>query len=197
MPPKPKITREMIVEAAFELVRTGGVESINARSVSQRLNCSTQPVLYCFDSMDEVKRAVYARADAFHTDYLTQACASPGNVLLSIGLRYIRFAREEPRLFRFLFQSGYATGHSVVEMIEADELMPVLSAMQAAMGMTLAQTRHVFLTIALFAHGYACLLANNGMAYDEDVIAAHLTRAYRGAVLELEEEEHEKAAGKE
>ncbi len=197
MPPKPKITREMIVDAAFELARTGGVESINARSVSQCLNCSTQPVLYCFGSMDEVKQAAYAKADAFHTNYLMQACASPGNVLLSIGLRYIRFAKEEPQLFRFLFQSGYAAEHSVLEMIEAEELMPVLSAMQAAMGLTLPQTRHVFLTIALFAHGYASLLANNGLAYEEDVIAGHLERAYRGAVLELEEEENEKAAGKE
>lgn len=197
MPPKTKITREMIVDAAFALARTGGVENINARSVSRRLNCSTQPVLYCFGSMDEVKRAAYAKADAFHTEYLMRACASRDNVLLSIGLRYIRFAREEPQLFRFLFQSGYAAEHSVLEMVEAEALLPVLSAMQGAMGLTLPQTRHVFLTIALFAHGYASLLANNGMAYDEEVIAAHLERAYRGAVLELEEEEHEKADGKE
>lgn len=33
------------------------------RAVAQRLNCSTQPVLYCFSTVDELKQAVYARAD--------------------------------------------------------------------------------------------------------------------------------------
>ena len=28
--------------------------------------------------------------------------------MLEIGLNYIRFAIEEPHLFRFLFQSGFA-----------------------------------------------------------------------------------------
>ncbi len=44
MPPKAKITREMIVEAAFEIARNEGVENINARTVSEKLSCSTQPV---------------------------------------------------------------------------------------------------------------------------------------------------------
>ena len=41
MPPKPKITREMVVDAAFEVARQTGSENINARTVSKQLNCST------------------------------------------------------------------------------------------------------------------------------------------------------------
>ena len=44
MPPKPKITREMVIDAAFEVARETGAENINARTVSKKLNCSTQPV---------------------------------------------------------------------------------------------------------------------------------------------------------
>lgn len=41
MPPKARITKDMIIDAAFEIAREKGVENINARTVSNRLNCST------------------------------------------------------------------------------------------------------------------------------------------------------------
>ena len=44
MPPKVKITKEMIIDAAFEIARSEGAENINARTVSKKLGCSTQPV---------------------------------------------------------------------------------------------------------------------------------------------------------
>lgn len=46
MPPKVKITKEMIIDAAFEIARSEGAENINARTVSKKLGCSTQPVMY-------------------------------------------------------------------------------------------------------------------------------------------------------
>ena len=48
MPAKAKVTKEMIVDAAFAIAREAGVERINARTVSERLHCSTQPVMYHF-----------------------------------------------------------------------------------------------------------------------------------------------------
>lgn len=55
MPPKPKITREMVVEAAFEIARESGRENINARTAAKKLDCSTQPVMYHFDTIEELK----------------------------------------------------------------------------------------------------------------------------------------------
>ena len=66
MPPKPKITKDMVIAAAFEVVRKAGAENINARTVSNRLNCSTQPVMYHFATIEELKNAVYIRTDQYH-----------------------------------------------------------------------------------------------------------------------------------
>ena len=43
MPAKVKVTKEMVIDAAFTVARETGAENINARTVSERLNCSTQP----------------------------------------------------------------------------------------------------------------------------------------------------------
>lgn len=186
--PKAKITKEMVIDAAFEVTRIIGAENVNARTVSEKLGCSTQPVMYHFARIEEMKRAVYEKADRFHTEYLMDVDPENG-VMLSIGLNYIRFAVREPNLFRFLFQSGFAVENSLLDMINSKELVPVLSAMSEAMEMSMEQTKEVFLTIALFAHGYASIIANNSLEYDEKTVAKHLEQAYRGAVLAVRNEE--------
>ena len=72
MPPKPKVTRDDIVSAAFELVRTLGHEQLNTRKLASALGCSTQPLLYWFASMEEIRRETYVAADGFHTGFIME-----------------------------------------------------------------------------------------------------------------------------
>ncbi len=188
MPPKAKITKDMVITAAFEVARKTGAENINARTVSQTLHCSTQPVMYHFATIAALKKAAYQKADEYHTEYLLSIPKTQQDFMLGIGLNYIRFAREEPYLFRFLFQSGFIAENSLPEMINSAELIPVLSAMQKEMGMNMEQTKEIFITLAMFVHGYASIFANNSLEYDEKLIAAHLKRVYTGAVLAIQEE---------
>ena len=119
MPAKAKVTREMIVDAAFAVARETGAETISARTVSERLHCSTQPVMYHFATIEELKRTVYAKADQYHSDYLMRIKKPQKGAALGIGMNYIRFAIEEPHLFRFLFQSDYFNGSTLLELIDA------------------------------------------------------------------------------
>ena len=187
MPAKTKVTKEMVIDAAFEVTRAEGAENVNARTVSQKLGCSTQPVMYHFATIKDMKRAVYTKLDWFHTEYLMNVNPHE-DVMLGIGLNYIRFAVEEPNLFRFLFQSGFAVENSLLEMIDSEELTPVISAMQEAMNLNMEQTKDVFITLALIVHGYASIIVNNALEYDEELIKVHLERAYKGAILAMQEE---------
>lgn len=187
MPPRARITKEMVIDTAFEVTRAEGAENVNARTVSQKLGCSTQPVMWHFKTIADIKKAVYAKLNWFHMEYLMNVNPQE-DVMLGIGLNYIRFAVEEPNLFRFLFQSGFAVENSVLQMVDAEGLKPVISAMQEEMKLNEEQTKEVFLTLALFVHGYASIIANNSLEFDEAVVATHLERVYRGAILALQEE---------
>ncbi len=187
MPPKAKITKEMVVDAAFEIARETGAENINARTVAKKLKCSTQPIMYHFATIEELKKAAYAKADSYHSEYLMNIKDPQNGIMLGIGSNYIRFAMEEPHLFRFLFQSDFFNGITLLEMIDAEELSPVISAIQGAVGGNTEQVKEIFITIFLFAHGYASIIANNSLKYDEKLIISHLERAYKGAVLAAKE----------
>ena len=188
MPAKVKVTKEMVIDAAFAVARETGAENINARTVSERLNCSTQPVMYHFATIEELKRTVYAKADRYHSEYLMNIRSPQKGATLGIGMNYIRFAIEEPHLFRFLFQSDFFAGTTMLELIDAEELTPVLSSMRRALGIGMEQTKKVFLTVFLFAHGYASIIANNSLKYDEEIISSQLEQAYKGAILAAREE---------
>lgn len=180
MPPKAKITREMIVDAAFEIVRESGMEHINARSVSQKLDCSTQPVMWHFKTMADMKKAVYEKADRFHTEYIMDIRSD--NPMQDIGLNYVRFAASEKPLFRFLFQSGEFSGQSLSELINGQALMPIYRILSRETQTSQQQAKQIFKSLFLYVHGYASMLANNGMQYDEEEISKELELIFEGAV---------------
>lgn len=140
MPAKAKVTKEMIIDAAFAIAREAGVENINVHRIRKTSLLHTARYV-SFLTIEELKRTVYAKADSYHSEYLMNLKSPQKGVMLGIGMNYIRFAIEEPHLFRFLFQSDYFSGATMLELIDADELTPVLSAMQKALNMSMEQTK--------------------------------------------------------
>lgn len=175
MPKKPTTTKEDMIEGAFRLVREQGHEALTARNLAAFLGCSTQPIMYRFPNLDILKDLTYQRADAFHSEYLLA-----GGDLLEIGLRYIRFAQEEPRLFRFLFQSGRFAGFSLQELIRSPEVAGILAAVSSEEGLSAEDAAAFFEPLAAIVHGYASLIANNAMKYDPDAARRALIAVAEG-----------------
>lgn len=140
---------------------------MTARSISEQLNCSTQPVLYYSSTIEDIKKAVYRKADEYHSAYIMGVETDCENPMLEIGMNYIKFAVEERNLFRLLFQSNEFAGVGMFELLESEELLPVLTVLQNELNVSAEDTRDIFGTLFIFAHGYASLYANNTMVYDE------------------------------
>lgn len=169
MPRPPNTTREEMIQGAFRLIRREGIEAFTARNLAFELGCSTQPIMYQFPNLAELKELAYQRADQFHSEYILSA-----DDLLGIGLRYIRFAAEEKPLFRFLFQSGHFDGASVQDMIRMPESEQVLRAAAEGMELPPEEAAAVFEALFVTVHGYASLIANNAMPYDPEAVAQTL-----------------------
>ena len=102
MAPKNKFTKEEMAEAALRVVRAKGIDGLTAKTMADELGTSTQPIFTAFGSMDAVRQAVYAAAVRIYDGY-TSAGLKERIPFFGVGMQYIRFAREEPELYRFLF----------------------------------------------------------------------------------------------
>ena len=102
MAPKNKFTKEEMAEAAMRVVRVKGIAGLTAKTLADELGTSTQPVFTAFGSMEGVRQEVYAAAVRVYDSY-TNAGLREKIPFFGVGMQYIRFAREEPELYRFLF----------------------------------------------------------------------------------------------
>lgn len=178
MSKKATITGEMILNAALEITRREGAECVNARSIAGELGCTTQPVLYHFSTIREIKEAVYRRADELHTAYVTDVRGRYAHPLLEIGMQYVRFAMEERHLFRLLFQSDQYASKGFNDLMNDEGLTPLIRVMASAAGLSEGKVRDVFAGLFFPVHGIASLIANNAMVFDEEYVAGILKKLY-------------------
>lgn len=128
MAPKNKFTREEMVAAAVRVVQKMGAAALTAKSLAEELGTSTQPVFTCFGTMDTAKAEVYDAAERVFDEYLTEGLKQE-IPFFGIGTQYIRFAREEPELYRLLFlmRSDDRGSDAFAAMRHMQELGPPLA----------------------------------------------------------------------
>lgn len=189
MPPKMKISKQMVTDASVEIIRKNGHESLNARTIAEYLNCSTQPVMYNYKTVDEIREAAYEVADQYHTAFIMPK-ETDSNPMLSMGINYVRFGYEEKNLFRFLFQTNKFGGMEVAVLMGDPALSGILDVMAAGLKCSTDEAREMFLTFFCVAHGMASLLANNSMEYDETQCRKMLEQVFFGMIAARKGENH-------
>ena len=100
--PKQKITKEMIIETAFEIVRKEGLENLLVKNIAAKLNCSVQPIYSYCANMEGVKQELVARTAKFIREYVA-ARINKKDYFRSTGRSYLKFAKDEPNLFQLYF----------------------------------------------------------------------------------------------
>lgn len=167
MPPKARITKEMIVDAAFAVVRRSGVDEINVRKVANELGCSTQPVMYHFKTVEELKEEVYDVSADYFRDFVFGEEAGGKDALTAVGSRCLDFAREEAPLFRFIFQSGRFKGDHFGIMLDSEK--PDIIGGLTGKGLSEDEAKLTASAFLSAVHGYASLVANGNAEYSDTV----------------------------
>ena len=156
MPPKQRITREMILERSFEMFCREGMEAINARSVAKALNCSTQPIFSYFSGMEDLKTALEQKAKELFENAL-KVENQPGNPLVNICCAYARFAAEQPCLFTHLFMVNRDDPLYPFMSEEARQVLVCREAQESALPLEYAVK--VFTQMTIYSHGLAAVRA--------------------------------------
>ena len=176
MPPKIKVSREMIAKGAFELVKREGISALSAKNLAKQLKCSTQPLFWQYENMDEIRKVVLESADSLFIEYLKSG-AEGANPYKAIGINYIRFAKEQKQLFKALFMSDN-NGRDVLSSIEQ---MPfILDALNTQSVMDKECSRIVMREMWLFAHGIATMTATDTAQFEQEDVNRMLSDVFKG-----------------
>ena len=176
MPRKAKFSKEEIVEAALELVRTDGAEALTARALGSALGSSARPVFTVFQNMEEVRREVNAAEKKVYTGYVKRGLEQK-SMFKGVGTEYILFAIEEPKLFRLLFmteQKEEPTLKEVLPLID-DNYGTIYSCIENDYGLNGNYAQKLYHHLWIYTHGIATLCATQMCSFEREEIDDLLT----------------------
>lgn len=76
------------------MVHEEGIDSLNARALAKKLNCSTMPIFQSFQDMRDLKMEVKRWIDEYYSAFLNRYVQKE-DYLFTISFAYINFARME------------------------------------------------------------------------------------------------------
>lgn len=172
MAPKTKFTKEEMAAAALRVVRAKGIDSLTAKTIAEELGTSTRPIFTGFGSMDEVRQAVCAAALRVYDGY-TAAGLKEEVPFLGVGRSYIRFAREEPELYRLLFLTRSPEYGAMQSMRHLQAIVrPTLTDIYR---ITAEEADRYFRDLWLVVHSLATLIVTGDCPYSDREIGQILT----------------------
>lgn len=187
MPAKKLVPREKIVQAATRIVRRRGIESLNARILAAELKCSTRPIYLSFKGMEEVRGEVLREATEIYRSYTEKGMReSEYPKYKAYGMSYIRFAKEEKLLFKFLFMRDRSR-ESREETSEDTE--KAISMLMENLGLDYSSAYLFQTEIWIYVHGIATMLATGYLDLPEEIISGLVTDAYEGLKLRYTQRE--------
>lgn len=168
MPPKAKITKEMILNTVLNITREAGFEAVNARSIANKLQCSTRPIFTCYENMEELKTEFLDFAFEYYNQYVVEYSKSKNiKPYLLLPLSYIEFAKEEMNLFKLIFINDMD-----LNMTEANDFYKELGneekakAFSEMIGVHPERGKEIFLDLFLYTHGISVLTATGKLSFD-------------------------------
>ena len=171
MPPRIRFQREEVVDAALRIVQRQGIDAVTARQVAKELNVSVGPIFTWFDTMDALKAAVHERARARYRAYIERGLAGP-IPFLGVGQQYIRFAREEPELYKLLFLTR--SGGGAMKALKLSQDLSRESLMRVYNMDALTADRY-FRDMWLVVFSFATLIVTDDCPYTDGEMSAVLT----------------------
>ena len=173
------ITREQIAQAAYELVAEVGMEGLNMRDLAKRCNCSTQPIYLSFANAEELKREVYSKIMECYNKYIYDEIASNKYPeYKASGMAYIRFAKEQPQYFKYLFMRDRSNEitqeEATVFQREAERITQY--------GINHDKALAIHMHMWVYVHGIATMYATGYLDWDWDTVSDLLTEMFMGII---------------
>ncbi|MCH5258050.1 MAG: TetR/AcrR family transcriptional regulator, partial [Lachnospiraceae bacterium] len=182
--PKAKFTKDEILDMAFYITKEYGIDAVTARELGARLGSSARPIFTIFESMDEVKESVIIKSKELYGQYVEEGLKSQ-LAFKGVGIAYIRFAIEQPKLFQLLFMrpTQEPTDVSMILPVIDDNYEKILQSVQEPYCLERKAAERLYQHLWTYTHGIATMFATGLCSYTMEQLEERLTDVFKGLLL--------------
>lgn len=184
MPPKVKITKQMIITEASNLIREKGYEQLNARALASNLNCSVQPIFHNFATMEDLKKAVINEVIQDYQKYLKNSM-STDDQLMGLVLAYVTYARKEKNYFKLLQMSDRIKLNQTSKFTSVGINRYIIESIAQMTHTSIEESTLIYQGTFFAAHGIASMIATNQCDFSDEEIQTILNNIFQGILSNI------------
>ena len=191
MPTKIRISKDMILDAAFEIVRQDGMEKLSNRELAKKLKCSIRPIYYQFENVEEMQKELYIKIEQYFYEFLLDNMVEGIPQYKQIGINYIRFAKREKQLFQTLFMNSTGLTPDAFVSKDGEDYKEIEKLIKISTNLKEEEIKDFHTKMWIFCHGIATLVASGTVKLTDSQIQDLLSYEFQALML-LEENPNNK-----
>ena len=191
MPTKIRISKEMILDAAFEIVRKDGMEKLSNRELANKLNCSIRPIYYQFENVEEMQKELYLKIEQYFYKFILDNMVEGIPKYKQVGINYIKFAKKEKKLFQTLFMTDVGLTPDAFVLKAGEDYKEIEKFIKISANIKEEDIKDFHTKMWIFCHGIATLVANDTIKLTDNQIQDLLSYEFQALML-LEENPNNK-----
>lgn len=175
--PKQKITKEMVVDAAFELARGGGMEQVMVKRIAEKIGCSVQPIYSYCQNMEGLRQDVIRRVRQYVQEYAASHIDT-GDLFRSMGQTYVQLAKEEPYIFKMFILHQRKGISSLNELYQSETNPQVAEFIADKLHISKSKAEQLHLNMLIYTIGIGTIFSVTTPGISTDEIFAQQETAY-------------------
>ena len=166
--PKQRITKEMVVNAAFEIARSDGMEQVMVKNIAEKIGCSVQPIYSYCKNMEGLRQDVTLKVCSFIGEYV-KTHIDKDDIFETTGRVYIQLAKEEPHLFKIFILHKRNSIASLEDLYQSETNPHTAEFISKKLGISIGQAKKLHLNMLIYTIGLGTIFSvvTPGISTDE------------------------------
>jgi len=181
------ISKDIILQAALNMLIRDGYASINIKTLANEIGCSTQPIAWHFENMEGLRSALAEYAITYAKNKMNAtATTNAVEAFERTGRAYVDMAVNEPNLFRFLYLGENLSGkiNNFEAITTSKSNAEQIKRIADHLGISEDKVGRYLQNTIIYAHGVATLVATNVISASEEEMMTMINHAAEGFLIQ-------------
>ena len=185
MAPKFKFTKEEVLAVTIDFIRENGIEALTARELAKKLESSTKVIFSLFSNMKNLEDEAKFAAENIFSEKVNLALKDD-SPFKRLGVEYILFSKNEPRLFQWLFmKKGIEVGSFKDFLPMRDyEYRSVIESIDKEYKISIENAKKFYEHLFIYSHGIATLTVTGIYNFTPSEIIEYMAEVAKSLIVQ-------------
>ena len=185
MAPKFKFTKEEVLAVTIDFIRENGIEALTARELAKKLESSTKVIFSLFSNMKNLEDEAKFAAENIFSEKVNLALKDD-SPFKRLGVEYILFSKNEPKLFQWLFMKKGIEVESFKDFLPMRdyEYKSVIESIDEEYKISIENAKKLYEHLFIYSHGIATLTVTGIHNFTPTEIIEYMTEVTKSLIIQ-------------